>query len=258
MNSYELQSFFYGTLLGDSYIIRGAFYCKQISKDLIEFKKKIIDKYLPNANPTINEYDEYIDKNGVHHQKYYQLSTKTHEYFKKLQKLFYINGKKVVPKGVISKLTPLGFAMWFADDGTTVLVGYNSSTGGAKSRRVQICTDSFTLEEHRDIIIPELESLGFECKYVNRDKFVKLTFLNMKIMQTFFLNIGIYFYKYFPSLLYKMDMGYRNESLNKTSYVIPDYKLFYIQMSAHPSFRNRMKEKEDIVQTATLNCGLGN
>lgn len=40
MNSYELQSFFYGTLLGDSYIIRGAFYCKQISKDLIEFKKK--------------------------------------------------------------------------------------------------------------------------------------------------------------------------------------------------------------------------
>ena len=99
-----------------------------------------------------------------------------------------------MPKGVISKLTPLGFAMWFADDGTTILVGYNSSTGGAKSRRVQICTDSFTLEEQRDIIIPELESLGFECKYVNRDKFVRLTFLNMKIMQTFFLNIGIYFY----------------------------------------------------------------
>ena len=43
MNSSDLRSFFYGTLLGDSYIHNGTFYCKQISKDLIYFKAKIID-----------------------------------------------------------------------------------------------------------------------------------------------------------------------------------------------------------------------
>ena len=54
LNHTELRSFFYGTLLGDSYIHNEVFYCKQITKDLIEFKAKIIkhekfdDKKLEN------------------------------------------------------------------------------------------------------------------------------------------------------------------------------------------------------------------
>ena len=38
LNSTEVRSFFYGTLLGDSYIHNNTFYCKQISEDLIRFK----------------------------------------------------------------------------------------------------------------------------------------------------------------------------------------------------------------------------
>ena len=50
LNSTEVRSFFYGTLLGDSYIHNNTFYCKQISEDLIRFKGKIIKQYIPDAD----------------------------------------------------------------------------------------------------------------------------------------------------------------------------------------------------------------
>lgn len=58
----------------------------------------------------------------------------------------------------------------------------------------------------------------------------------------------------FPSLLYKLDLGYRNKSLNKKAYVLEKYKDCFIRISAHPQFRDRVTEKlnqieDDIVQT---------
>jgi len=258
MNSQELRSFFYGTLLGDSYIHNGTFYCKQISKDLIEYKAKIIDSNLPDAKVKIIEHEEYVDKNNVYHQKFYVLSASHSEYIKKLEKLFYPNGKKVCPKNVINKLTPLGLAMWYADDGTTVLVQFNLKTRSAKNRRVQLCTDSFTKEEHDSIIIPELKELGFDVTYVIRGEHYRVNIRNMLKIQNTFISIGEYFIKYFPSLLYKMDLGYRNESLKNRRYVNKDYEDFYIKISACPLFIDRMKIRDDIVQTTTLKSGLGN
>lgn len=258
MNSVELRSFFYGTLLGDSYIHNGVFYCKQISKDLIDFKAKIIKEHFPNEHVKTSEHEGYTDKNGVYHQKWYEVSLSKCEYIKKLEKLFYPEGKKIIPKNVINKLTPLGLAMWYADDGTTILVQYNENTGGARSRRAQLCTDCFTKEEHDNIILPELKELGLEAVTVKRGALYRTSLKDLIKVQKFFLSIGDYFYNYFPSLLYKMDMGYRKDSLKKRNYVLKDYEDFYIKMSAHPLFLDRMKRKEDIVQTTTLNNGLGN
>lgn len=58
----------------------------------------------------------------------------------------------------------------------------------------------------------------------------------------------------FPSLLYKLDLGYRNKSLDKKRYVMEEYKNCFIRISAHPQFVDRVKEKleqikDDIVQT---------
>ena len=128
LNQTELRSFFYGTLLGDSYIHNGVFYCKQITEPLIDFKADIITRYLPDAKVKVVSYDGFTDKNGVNHQRYYQLSASSSEYVKKLDKIFYPNGVKIYPKDAVFKLTPLGYAMWYADDGTTVLVGKNENT----------------------------------------------------------------------------------------------------------------------------------
>ena len=53
-----------------------------------------------------------------------------------------------------------------------------------------------------------------------------------------------YFYKYFPSLLYKMDMGYRNESLKNRMYVIEEYESLYLKIKTHSSFIDRLSKKE--------------
>mgnify|MGYP003430006764 CR=1 FL=1 len=110
LNHSKLKSFFYGTLLGDSYIHNGIFYCKQISKDLMYLKYKLVKQYLPNAIIKISEHDEYTDKNGVHHQKYYLLSITGSRYIKKLEKIFYPNGKKIYPDQAILKLDWFGSA----------------------------------------------------------------------------------------------------------------------------------------------------
>lgn len=243
LNTSELKSFFYGTLLGDSYIHNNVFYCKQISKDLIEFKAMVINKFLPDAIVKISEHAEQIDKNGVHHQKYWTLSVHGSKYIKELAATFYPNGKKIYPKGIIQKLTPLGLAMWYADDGTTVLVGKTETTGGARSRRVDICTDSFTRDEHL-MIQHDLASLGFTASLIQRDKFYRIRINNR---QNFLLTIAPYFTKYFPSLSYKMDLGYRNESLLNRRYVSEEYYKFYLDLSACPGFIDRMKIGEDIV-----------
>lgn len=92
----KLESFFIGTLLGDSYIYHNVFGCKQISKDLIEFKANFIREHLPDAEVTIKEHDSYIDKHGVNHQKFYLLEVK-HPKMKELYNYFYPNGKKNLP-----------------------------------------------------------------------------------------------------------------------------------------------------------------
>ena len=258
MNSSKLRSFFYGTLLGDSYIHNGVFYCKQVSKDLIYFKAKIIKEHLPNAKITISEHEPYTDKNGITHQRFWTLSVSKSEYIKKLEQLFYPNGVKVCPKNVINKLDDLGLAMWYADDGSTVLVQYNPSTKSARSRRAQICTDSFSKEEHDNIILPELKQLGLTPSYVERDGHYRVTLKDLKKVQELFCHLGEYFYNYFPSLLYKLDLGYRTSSLLNRTYVIEEYNSFYSKISAHPSFYDRLKKKDDIVQTTTQFSGLGN
>ena len=47
---------------------------------------------------------------------------------------FYVAGKKVVPLDIAERLTPLGLCYWICDDGFW----------DANSRRVALCTESFT------------------------------------------------------------------------------------------------------------------
>ena len=241
LNSTEVRSFFYGTLLGDSYIHNNTFYCKQISEDLIRFKGKIIKQYIPDADAKIVEHEAYIDKNGVHHQKFWTLSARG-EYIKKLQELFYPQGKKIIPEGVINKLTPLGLAMWYADDGTTILVGKNETTKSAKNRRVQICTDCFTEDEVKNAI-KELDEIGIKASLLRRKEGVYRLQICEKERQYFLCSISTFFYEYFPSLLYKMDLGYRNESLLNRRYVTEEYHKLYTKISACPDFLDRMENR---------------
>lgn len=238
LTSRELKDFFVGTLLGDSYLRNGAFMCKQVSKDLIEFKAKIVEEHIPGCEVRIKEHTAYIDKNGVSHQKYYQLTTRKHPYFIKLWKEFYVDGTKTIPNKYLRGLSPLGYAMWYADDGTTVLVGINDN-GSAKNRRVDFCTDGFTIPEVENLQKMVAKQYG-KTSLVKRNNTRRIR-IGAYDAQQFLLNISPYFIDYFPSLIYKLDMGYRNESLDRTRYVNPEYKKLFLKISAHSSFVDRLE-----------------
>lgn len=242
VNHSKLKSFFIGTLLGDSYIHNGSFECKQISKDLIKFKAKFINQYLSDAVVTIKEYPAYVDINGVNHQKYYILRASKSKYIKKLEKIFYPNGIKIYPKGAILKLDSLGFAMWYADDGTSILVQYNPTTKSARARRIQLCTDNFTFDENLQIK-KDLEKLGYNIKLVNRNRNNQYRIQINTPYQHFICSISNYFYMHFPSLLYKIDLGYRDSALLNRRYVSEEYYKCYLKISAHPSFIDRIKDR---------------
>lgn len=49
---------------------------------------------------------------------YCEFTTYSHEEYLPYRRLFYPNGKKVVPNNIDTLLTPLGLAIWFMDDGS--------------------------------------------------------------------------------------------------------------------------------------------
>jgi hypothetical protein len=240
LSSRELKDFFVGMLLGDANIHNGAFSTRQISKDLIYFKYNIIKSYIPNCKIKITEQEAYIDKNNVNHQKCWYLYMSPCEYLKKLEKEFYPKGTKIVPVKYTRGLSPLGYAMWYADDGTTILVQYNQKTGSSKTRRVQLCTDNFQVNEVTDLLMPMIQREIGACSIVKRKPHQIRLQINGFDSQKFIQIIHDYFYKYFPSLLYKMDLGYRNESLENRVYVSKEYHELYLKISAHDLFLDRL------------------
>lgn len=249
LNSRELKDFFVGCLLGDANLHFGAFSTAQISSDLIEFKSRVIKDNLPNAKIKVKEHQERIDKNGVRHQKHYSIYVSPNEYFKKLQNEFYPFGKKIVPVKYAKRgLTNLGYAVWYADDGTTIHVKYDEKTGSSINRRVQFCTDNFTLQDVKllsDMIGDRFGNTSFVRR--KEDVFrIQINQTKLKCAQHFINTIAPIFYSNFPSLLYKMDLGYRGEVLHNDVIVTKEYYNTFINISSHSQFIDRLANRNQI------------
>ena len=144
-------------------------------------------------------------------------------------------------------MSPIGYAMWYADDGTTVLVQYNELTKSARSRRVQFCTDNFTENEVKNLLLPMVSKQFGSCSVRKRKEGIfrieidsNLNYDSQKFLQT----IHEYFYNNFPSLIYKMDLGYRNEALERRTYVSEAYHKLYLKISAHNLFKDRLIDRK--------------
>ena len=243
LNQSQLKSFLVGNLLGDGNLHNGAFITGQINEDLINFKEGIFNQYMGFAGSKITYKEAYTDEKGVSRKDTWRLYISPTIYFKEFESKWY-QPKKIVDLDDIQYLDKLGLAIWFADDGTTIHVGYNETTGSASRRRVQFCTDSFTLEEIKSLCVI-LNSKGYETSIITRASNVYRIQINGKSAQKFMLDISNYFINYFPSMLYKLDLGYRGTSLDNKVYVTPEYKELYLKISSHPNFRDRIQEKLD-------------
>jgi recombination protein RecA len=96
------------------------------------------------------------------------IRSKNHSYFTRLRKIFYPYGKKLIRRKLLNKLTPIGLATWFMDDGTT---GVNNRS----YPQLFISTCSYSPEENQIIRDYFLENLGIEIK-IHGGKYPRLYF----------------------------------------------------------------------------------
>jgi hypothetical protein len=141
-----------GSILGDGHLekrshLKNASFREEHSMDQVEWLKWKYYNLKPFTTSNMWNRDrgkKSLMPDGKGGKKYYNIqkvcamSTNTHPYLTYLHKLFYSNGKKVVPHTFIKEeFDEVVFSTWMGDDGY-----YNN-----KRDYVVICTENFTLEE---------------------------------------------------------------------------------------------------------------
>lgn len=157
LNSRELKSAVIGMLLGDAclqttghnYRIRIKHCKKQL--EYLEFKLNIL-KRIEGANPSIKEKNTFLKKTGKTYDGF-ELSSKSIRYFYKIHKIMYLNNKKNITHNLLNRLTPLGIAIWFMDDGYLWLQKRKNKDGSIRinDRKIKLATHCFSLEEQKII-----------------------------------------------------------------------------------------------------------
>jgi len=128
-----------GSLLGDASIrqrernscFRVAHSFKQ--RDYINLKLKVLKCF------GISEFCERTRIIKKRKTNMIYLSTKTHPIFNYYRNLFYKNGKKLITEDLLNHLNAKSLAFWICDDGS-----YSKKQG-----YIILCTNSFSLEEHK-------------------------------------------------------------------------------------------------------------
>lgn len=79
-------------------------------KDYLDWKYNILKGRLKCSEPY------YVDNNGYGS---FEFRTRTYKFIKLYRKVIYKNGKKdIFSRKMLNKLTPLGLAIWYMDDGS--------------------------------------------------------------------------------------------------------------------------------------------
>ena len=151
-----------GSLLGDGHISKtkkgNSWFVKPQTARRIEYLQWHFDKLVP--------YSSIVSRRTVHKPVHFNgvfsvhptetldvavFNSKSSTRFSELRKLWYPEGKKIVP--VDLKLTPLTTAIWFCDDGCNQ----------PKDRRALFCTEGFTVQDCEILISKLRDAVAVKC-----------------------------------------------------------------------------------------------
>ena len=209
MNTSELKGYLTGLIMGDGYIDSGvtkrAFRIKSINKDFIDKIYKDISS-CNTFKSYVRHLNKRIDKNNVVHKEHWEFVISAHPYFVKKYHHFYDDYKKRhVTKNAINWLTPNGLANWYMSDGYVCLVGLKS--GNIVDRRIDICTDRYSLENIKMICKELMKKFNIEFNPVKRAKYYRIR-LKTKDYSKFINIIKPYIV---PSMMHKLYLGYQKQ-----------------------------------------------
>lgn len=130
----------------------------------IEYVNWLYENLKPVCHSEPKIYKQYLSRIQKEY-KSVDIVTRTYSYFTRLRGYFYPEGKKVVSRKLLNKLTPLGLAVWHMDDGTT-----------DKKGRVWLATNAFSYEEHKIIQKYFIEVWGLKVSIVKERNAYKIAF----------------------------------------------------------------------------------
>jgi len=118
--SKEQKSILFGIILGDGYLQKTGKKNARLrlehgksQKEYLLWKVRKLGKVF-QGNPKYLERIHPISKKKYYYWRHQSQST---PYLGKLRKIFYSDGKKIIPENLEKYLTPLTLAVWYMDDG---------------------------------------------------------------------------------------------------------------------------------------------
>lgn len=209
MNTSELKGYLTGLIIGDGHIDSGvtkrAFRIKSIYQDFI-YKLFEDIQSCHTFKIYVKHHKQYIDTDNVNHKENWELVVSAHPYFAKKYHNFYDDYKnRVVTKNAISWLTANGLANWYMSDGYICLVGIKN--GNIKNRRIDICTDRYSLENINMICEEIYKMFNIQFCPVKRNNRYRIR-LRSKDYCKFINLIKPYIV---PSMIYKLYLGYEKQ-----------------------------------------------
>lgn len=171
--SADLTGILAGLILGDLFICKQ----KKSANAYLKFEQGLVhEAYLLHLYDLFKNYclsapktaNRLPDKRTGNVYTRVTFSTCALPCFTELHNLFYLEGKKIIPKNIGDLLTPAGLAYWVADDGTFL----------KKQNLVVLCTDSY-LESDIDLLMSVLSNkFGLDCRKVKRGNGFRLIIIN--------------------------------------------------------------------------------
>lgn len=157
LSSSELDGAIYGMILGDGYITKPKsengncaiqLHHKLEQESYIDYKRSILDQV--GHLETKKRYSKSNLNGKIFHSV--KIDTNHTRYCRKIRDIFYENGKKLISTKILNKLTPLGLALLYCDDGSLTIQLRKERTKEGKPNQYQfqgrIWTCSFTEEEN--------------------------------------------------------------------------------------------------------------
>ena len=130
-------------------------------KDYVFWKYEVFKEWVTNPPEISFRYDE----NRQPYEKSWWFRTLSHPQLTFFHKVFYKNGRKVVPNNIADLLDHLALAVWIMDDGSL------------NQNKIDISTYSFKLEEIKLLQKALLQKFALESNfYKDRDKGFRMYF----------------------------------------------------------------------------------
>ena len=204
--SQDAKQIIYGGLLGDSHLHKRVnnivFAHSEKQKEYLEWKRSFFN---------LNDVGDYRIYNHIYKGTFvtnisFAFRNKNRlftNFYHKLRKQIYDkNHRKQVTDGFLRKLTPLGMAVWWMDDGCLSIHKGN--------RYGKLCTHGFNYDEHllMQRYFMEKWDVKVDIKVEKRKYFfLRLNVVNLKKLITIIYPYVVQV----PSLIYKIDLDYKNK-----------------------------------------------